>query len=91
MPSSLTRGLGNLTRLIYLSTAAGLAMLGGALLLPVRDNGGTLLGGMGGEYGLYLLLLAWTLLALAWLAGLRFVRPAGLSMGCAMAMAAIVQ
>lgn len=52
MPSSLTRGLGNLTRLIYLSTAAGLAMLGS----------------MGGEYGLYLLLLAWTLLALAWLA-----------------------
>jgi len=46
---------------------------------------------MGGEYGLYLLLLAWTLLALAWLVGLRFVRPAGLSMGCAMAMAAIVQ
>jgi hypothetical protein len=91
MPSSLTRGLGNLTSLICLSTAAGLAMLGGALLLPVRDNGGTLLGGMGGEYGLYLLLLAWTLLALAWLAGLRFVRPAGLSMGCAMAMAAIVQ
>ena len=43
-------------------------MLGGALLLPVRDSGGTLLGGMGGEYGLYLLLLAWTLLALAWLA-----------------------
>ena len=35
-----------------------------APLLP----GGTLLGGMGGEYGLYLLLLAWTLLALAWLA-----------------------
>ena len=91
MPSSLTCRLGNLTSLIYLSTAAGLAMLGGTLLLPVRDNGGTLLGGMGGEYGLYLLLLAWTLLALAWLAGLRFVRPAGLGMGCAMAMAAIAQ
>ncbi len=64
MPSSLTCRLGNLTSLIYLSTAAGLAMLGGAQLLP----GGTVLGGMGGEYGLYLLLLAWTLLALAWLA-----------------------
>lgn len=58
MPLSLTRGLGNLTSLISLSMAASLIMLGGTLLLPVRDNGGTLLGGVGGEYGLYLLLLA---------------------------------
>ena len=57
MPLSLTRGVGNLTSLISLSTTTGLAMLGGTLL-PVRDNGGTLLGGVGGEYGLYLLLLA---------------------------------
>lgn len=91
MPPPLTRKLGNLASLTSLSTAAGLAMLGGTLLLPVRDTSGTLLGGMGGEYGLYLLLLAWTQLALAWLAGLRLARPAGLAIGCAMAMAAITQ
>lgn len=91
MPFSLTRGLGNLTSLISLSMAASLIMLGGTLLLPVRDNGGTLLGGMGGEYGLYLLLLAWAQLTVAWLAGLRFVRPAGLGMGFSMTMVTVAQ
>lgn len=91
MPSLSPRRLRNLVSLVSLLAAAGLAALGSAMFLPVRDNGGTLLGGMGGEYGLYLLLLAWVQLALTWLVGLRFVRLAGLGIGCAVAMAAIAQ
>lgn len=91
MPSLSTRRLRNLVGVASLLSAAGLAALGSAMFLPVRNNGGTLLGGLGGEYGLYLLLLAWVQLALTWLVGLRFVRLAGLGIGCAVAMAAIAQ
>lgn len=91
MPSLSPRRLRNLVSLASLLAAAGLAALGSAMFLPVRDTGGTLLGGMGGGYGLFLLLLAWVQLALNWLAGLPFVRLAGPGIGCAVAMAAIAQ
>ena len=91
MPSLSPRRLQNLVSIVSLLAAAGLATLGSAMFLPVRDNGGTLLGGLGGEYGLYLLLLAWVQLALTWLIGLRFVRLAGPAIGCAVAMVAIAQ
>lgn len=83
--------LRSLASIVCLLTTTGLAILGSAMLLPIRDNGGTLLGGMAGEYSLYLLLLVWTQLILAWLVRLPGVRTTGLGIGCVVAMLAIGQ